>query len=125
MLSKLIFIALGSGLGGVCRYLTGKAVHSLFYPTFPWGTFLVNVLGCLLIGLIYGLIDRGVTLTENMRLFLTVGFCGGFTTFSTFMHENYLLFTSPHLLTAALYMGLSIAVGLLFVYLGYLITTPA
>lgn len=123
MFSKLLFILLGSGLGGVCRYLLGKAVHPSLFPAFPWGTFVVNILGCLIIGILYGLIDRGFNLSENMRLFLTVGFCGGFTTFSTFMHENYLLFTSPQILTVIVYAGLSIMVGLLFVYIGYLITS--
>lgn len=122
MISKLIFIAVGSGLGGICRYFLSKAVNPSFYPNFPWGTFVVNVLGCLFIGIIYGFINKGFNLSENMRLFMTVGFCGGFTTFSTFMHENYLLFTMPQILTVVAYAGLSIIVGLLFVYLGYIIT---
>lgn len=122
MLLKLIFIALGSGLGGICRFLLGKVIHPLFLPSFPWGTFVVNILGCLFIGIIYGFIDRGITLSENMRLFLTVGFCGGFTTFSTFMHENYLLFTTPQVFTVVIYAGLSVIIGLICVYLGYFIT---
>lgn len=123
MITKLLLIAAGSGLGGVCRWLLSKSIHISWLGAFPWGTFVVNVLGCLVIGLIYGLIDRGITLSENMRLLLTVGFCGGFTTFSTFMHENYLLFNAPQFITIALYAGLSFFVGLLFVYIGYLITS--
>ncbi|MCH5319036.1 MAG: fluoride efflux transporter CrcB [Paramuribaculum sp.] len=120
MITKLICIALGSGLGGVGRYLLGKAIHPVFFPSFPWGTLVVNLLGCLVIGSIYGAIDRGFSLSENMRLFLTVGFCGGFTTFSTFSHENFLLFQSPQPLTLLTYMGVSLAGGLFLVYAGYL-----
>ena len=123
MISKLLLIALGSGLGGVCRYLLSRVVHVSWLPAFPWGTLVVNVLGCLFIGLVYGLIDRGVAISENMRLLLTVGFCGGFTTFSTFMHENYLLFNTQQMLMVAMYAGLSFIIGLLFVYVGYLMTS--
>ncbi|MCM1169437.1 MAG: CrcB family protein, partial [Bacteroides sp.] len=86
---------------------------------FPWGTFLVNVAGCFIIGLVYGLIDKGCQLSEGMKLFLTVGFCGGFTTFSSFMHENYLLFLGSEHLSVALYTVASLFVGFLSVYLAY------
>lgn len=115
----IVYIALGSALGGVARYLLSKIVTDNVSGLFPWGTFLVNIVGCLLIGLIYGLLDKGFELNENMRLFLTVGFCGGFTTFSTFAHENFILFQSNNLLTFASYTSLSLFVGLLMAYLGH------
>lgn len=127
MIQNLIAIFLGSGLGGVCRYLAGKAVQSQVADTslFPWGTFVVNVTGCLLIGLFYGLFDRYAAdgfLSQQFRLLLTVGFCGGFTTFSTFINENYLLFQSSNLPLVIGYVALSVVVGFLLLYIGYSLT---
>lgn len=127
MIQNLIAIFVGSGLGGVCRYLAGKAVQSHFSATslFPWGTFAVNVTGCLLIGLFYGLFDRYASdslLSQQFRLLLTVGFCGGFTTFSTFINENYLLFQSSNLPIVIGYVALSVVVGFLLLYIGYSLT---
>lgn len=114
-------VALGSALGGVCRYLLSGVVTDKFPALFPWGTFVVNILGCLIIGLIYGMIDRGVNMGDAARLFLTVGFCGGFTTFSTFAHENYLLFGNGNALILAAYAALSLFFGILAAHLGHLL----
>lgn len=122
MFLKLISIAFGSALGGISRYLLSKSINIPFFSVFPWGTFVVNILGCFLIGLVYGFIDKGINLNENMRLFLTVGFCGGFTTFSTFIHENFILFESNSIITVLVYATMSFAIGLLLVYGGYYIT---
>lgn len=120
-MSKLIYIALGSAIGGVARFLLSKAIDKCFLSSFPWGTFAVNVTGCLIIGLLYGLIDKGNMTSENLRLFLTVGFCGGFTTFSTFAHENYLLFGGGNIMTVAIYASASFFFGILMAYLGHAI----
>ncbi len=112
----------GSCLGGVSRYLISKGMQAACHTVFPWGTFLVNILGCFIIGLVYGFLDKGGYMSDGMRLFLTVGFCGGFTTFSTFMHENYLLFTGPEHLTVILYTIASVLVGFIMVYLAYYLT---
>ena len=125
--ASVIAVFIGSGLGGVCRYLAGKAIQAHVGTTlFPWGTFAVNISGCFLIGLLYGLFDRyaeqhagNLILTTQLRLLLTVGFCGGFTTFSTFINENYLLFHSSNLLLLAGYVALSVAVGFILLYAGY------
>lgn len=117
---KLIYIAAGSALGGVLRYLISRIVQEQAGGLFPWGTFAVNILGCLLIGLIYGLADRGISLGAGMKLFLTVGFCGGFTTFSTFANENCLLFQSGHFPILALYTALSVLLGFTAAWLGHL-----
>lgn len=122
LITNLMIVGAGSCLGGMARYAVGRAVQSVCNCTFPWGTFIVNVLGCLIIGLIFGFIDRGYQLSAEMRLFLTVGVCGGFTTFSTFMNENYLLFTGSGHLTALLYILSSVVAGFLMLYLAYYIT---
>lgn len=120
MLKTIVYICIGSGLGGVLRFLVSRWVQGLFDASaFPWGTFAVNVAGCFIIGLIYGAVDRGYELSPEMKAFLTVGLCGGFTTFSTFMHENYLLFNSSEFPTVVLYAGASFTVGLLMAYAGH------
>ncbi len=119
MIKILFFIGMGSFLGGVARYGLSRLMAALAGVPSTWGTWAANVLGCLLIGLLYGLFDRYDSIGEHWRLFLTVGFCGGFTTFSTFMHENYVHLTAGRFLESALYATLSFAVGLLMVYIGH------
>ncbi len=102
---KLILIA-GSGgfLGTVARYLSSRYIQALFLSSFPFGTFLVNTLGCLLIGIFYGISQKGGVLSSEWILFLTVGFCGGFTTFSAFAGENLaMLRDGKHTLFCTLY----------------------
>jgi len=121
-LISILAVGAGSCLGGVTRYLVGRLLPGAAGTAFPWGTFIVNIAGCLLIGLIYGLLDRGVHLSAPMRLFLTVGFCGGFTTFSTFAHDGYLLLGGGNPLTFILYAAMTLALGLAAVYLAYALT---
>lgn len=121
-IANILIVGAGSCLGGMARYLVSKGLQTVCHTAFPWGTFAVNVLGCFIIGLIYGFIDRGGHMTDGMRLFLTVGFCGGFTTFSTFMHENYLLFNASGHLTLALYAAASVLSGFLMIYAAYSLT---
>lgn len=116
---NIIAVGAGSCIGGVLRYLLSKLIQTSTAGAFPWGTLAVNLIGCLVIGIIYGLLDRGLTLSPAMKLFLTVGFCGGFTTFSTFMHENYLLFGGGSLLPFIVYAAASFIFGLALVYGGY------
>ena len=75
MLKTLLFIGMGSFTGGVLRYLISRYVQNFLIPSFPLGTFLVNILGCFAIGLFYGLFERGNLMSPNLRIFLTVGFC--------------------------------------------------
>lgn len=118
-MNTILIVGAGSCLGGMARYLLSKLIQTSAGGVFPWGTLAVNVLGCLVIGFVYGLLDRGFNLSEGMKMFLTVGFCGGFTTFSTFMNENYLLFGSGHLLTVLAYAAVSLLLGLGMTYAGY------
>jgi len=122
MLKILFIIGSGSFIGGVARYLTSKFIHSLSVSAFPFGTFAVNILGCYLIGLFFGFSDRGNYMSEEWRIFLTVGFCGGFTTFSAFSNENLTLLRDGNFLYVALYASLSVFLGLLATYLGNIST---
>lgn len=116
-----LFIGAGSFAGGIARYLLSRLIQSHAASGFPWGTLAVNVAGCLAIGLLYGLFERGNLLNAELRLFLTVGFCGGFTTFSTFIHENYALLGGQQFLHFAGYALLSFALGMLAAHLGHLL----
>ncbi len=121
MLKTLLFIGTGSFIGGISRYLLSRVIQTNVVSGFPWGTMTVNVLGCFFIGLLDGLSERGNLVNGNLRMFLTVGFCGGFTTFSTFVHENYTLFNNDNFLHFATYSVLSFGAGLLAAYSGHLI----
>lgn len=118
MIRNILIVALGGALGSVARYLLAKITDENAGTVFPFGTMLVNILGCLIIGIIYGLYDRTVMSSPNIKLFLTVGFCGGFTTFSTFMNESLRLFSSDRIVLGALYAGGSVFLGLIAVYSG-------
>jgi fluoride exporter len=122
MLKLLFIIGTGSFIGGVSRYLTSRFIQNTLISAFPFGTFVVNLLGCFLIGLIYGFAERGNISSSEWRMFLTVGFCGGFTTFSTFTNENMLLLKDGNFFHFALYTSLSVFLGLTATYLGNLIT---
>ena len=121
MVKTLFFTGAGSFAGGIARYLLSRLIQSPAASFFPWGTLAVNVAGCLAIGLLYGLFERGNLLNAELRLFLTVGFCGGFTTFSTFIHENYALLGGQQFLHFAGYALLSFALGMLAAHLGHLL----
>ena len=121
MVKTLLFIGAGSFAGGIARFLLSRLIQSNVSSGFPWGTLAVNVAGCLAIGLLYGLFERGQLMNDGLRLFLTVGFCGGFTTFSTFIHENYALLGGQNLLQAAGYALLSFVLGMLAAHLGHLL----
>ena len=118
---KIILVAVGSGLGGVLRYLVPYWIGAA--KGFPWSTLTVNVIGSLLIGLLSGLLARyGGAAAESVRAFAVIGFCGGFTTFSTFSNETFRLIEGGQWMSAAGYVGLSLVAGLLAVSVGYLIS---
>lgn len=119
MLRAILFVGLGSAGGGILRYLVGKWVHNLIASSFPLGTMAVNVLGCFVIGLVYGIFDRGTSGDMNMQLLLATGFCGGFTTFSSFINENYTMLQNGNLLHFALYTGVSVVLGLLVLFFAH------
>lgn len=122
MFKNILLVAVGGAFGSVARYLLSRAVQHTVLSAFPLGTLTVNVAGCLLIGLIGGLAGDGGMISREWRLILTMGFCGGFTTFSTFMNETAQLMRADNIVLAALYVGASVMLGLLAVYLGMQIT---
>ena len=114
MLRNILLVAVGGAAGSVARYLLSKAVQEAAASAFPWGTMTVNIAGCLLIGFIAGLpLGGGDGQWDGLKLALTVGFCGGFTTFSTFMGESLTLAKGGDTLLSAAYIGASVAVGIL------------
>lgn len=117
----LLIIGSGGFLGTISRYLLSRFVQNHVLSSFPFGTMTVNLVGCFLIGLLFGLADRGNVMNDELRLFLTVGFCGGFTTFSTFANENIALLRDGNILYFALYTAISVFVGILLTYFGQLI----
>ena len=121
MVKILFLIGAGSFIGGVSRFLTSRYIQNNFISAFPLGTFIVNILGCFIIGLVYGLTEKGNLVSAEWRVFLTVGFCGGFTTFSTFANENISLLKDGDFFIFALYTSLSVFLGLVATYLGNLI----
>ncbi|MEP6597719.1 MAG: fluoride efflux transporter CrcB [Ginsengibacter sp.] len=117
-IKTILIIFAGSGFGGVARYGMQTWIFRIYPFTFPLGTFIVNSTGCFLIGLFYALSEKGNLLTPEWRLALTTGFCGGFTTFSTFAYENMNLLRTGDYLYFGLYIAASVVLGIVAVYLG-------
>jgi len=117
----MAIVGMGGFLGAIARYLVSGYLQQNVTSVFPWGTFVVNITGCLLIGLVYGLSERGEVLSPEIRLFLTVGICGGFTTFSTLSNDALMLIRQQEWFRFALYTSLSLFAGLVAVYFGRLI----
>jgi CrcB protein len=121
-LKNILLVLAGSAAGGSVRYITSLMIQSKNTTQFPLGTFLINLIGCLIIGMIYAIASRNASTGSDIKLLLATGFCGGFTTFSAFAFENLELFKSGQYLTALLYIILSVVLGILAVILGaYLI----
>ncbi|MCR4764944.1 MAG: fluoride efflux transporter CrcB [Bacteroidaceae bacterium] len=110
---NILLVALGGAVGSAGRYLISRWLTGAF----PWGTLTVNIIGSLLIGLLVGMSAKGC-LSPEMRLLLVTGFCGGFTTFSTFANESLSMMKTGDALLMALYVGISVTIGILAVFLG-------
>ena len=116
-MKQLLLVFIGGGFGSVLRYIIGKHLNNP-ESGIPYGTFAANILGSLLIGIILGLAAKNETLTSNQTLLLATGFCGGFTTFSTFAYENHVLLKSGDFTNFALYTIASFIIGFLAVFFG-------
>ena len=122
--TNLLLVAVGGMLGSVLRYMLSVFVNSKFpsNTTFPWGTFTVNILGSLVIGLVLGHSLRNQQFEQQWRLFLATGVCGGFTTFSALSNESYLLLKEQQFTPFFIYIAVSLVLGIMATSLGYLIT---
>ena len=117
---NIIAVGAGSFIGGIARYLVSHTMKGIS-KSFPWATLLVNLLGCLTIGLLWGFLSRNASESTSWGLFLTVGLCGGFTTFSTFSKEALTMLQTGQIWGFASYIALSILAGIALVALGYYI----
>ena len=120
-MKSFLLVFLGGGLGSGLRYLVTITMNQ-YSKVLPFGTFTVNMLGCLLIGLILGYAQKENTLTSNQTLLLATGFCGGFTTFSAFANENLELIKNGELFNFCVYTIGSVLIGILAVFIGFYLT---
>lgn len=117
----LFYVALGSAIGGVARYLLGGLAQRLFDTTFPVGTLLINISGSLLLGAFVRYATETPTFSPDLRAFLTIGLCGGYTTFSTFSYETVALLEDGEWTRAGFYVGASVLLALLGTLLGFML----
>lgn len=122
MIRNLLLIGTGGFLGSISRFMASRFMQNNFPSAFPFGTFFVNITGCFILGLIYGMSDRSSLFNSGWKMFLTVGFCGGFTTFSTFANENLAMLRDGEFFYFFLYTGLSVFLGVAATFLGVLMT---
>jgi len=122
MFRTILLIGIGGGIGSVFRYFTTIFVKKYVSLSFPLATFLTNVLGCLLIGILLGTFERHQLTNPDLKFFFVTGFCGGYTTFSTFAYENVNLVQTNNSAIAFAYIGLSVLTGLFAVWLGLTLT---
>lgn len=118
MLQSIIAVGIGGFVGSIFRYLISHYINISTHSTFPFGTLTVNVVGSFLIGIIIAAALEG-DLNKSMRLLLATGFCGGFTTFSSFSYEFFSLLQHEQTGYAFLYAIASFVLGLAFVWLGF------
>jgi len=120
-IKNILLVLVGSGIGGASRYIIADFIKQKYSPKYPLGTCLINIVGCFIIGLVLGYFAKNTTENADIKLLLTTGFCGGFTTFSAFAAENLYLIKSGNQLTALFYIVLSVLLGILATFLGSII----
>ncbi|MDG1384353.1 MAG: fluoride efflux transporter CrcB [Flavobacteriaceae bacterium] len=120
-MKQVLLVFVGGGVGSALRYVVGTFLKTVS-SGFPWGTFSVNVIGSLLIGIFMGIVLKNSSFSENQTLLLITGFCGGFTTFSAFAYENQVFLKEGDLTNFFIYTLGSIGVGIMAVFLGLFIS---
>ena len=120
IIKNILTVGVGSFIGGAARYLVSLGMKGIG-KGFPWATLAVNLVGCLMIGLLWGLLSRNAAENTSWGLFLTVGLCGGLTTFSTFSKEALAMLQTGQIWGFAIYIAISILAGIALVALGYYI----
>jgi CrcB protein len=118
-MKHILLVGIGGFIGSIARFFISKLNLSWHFLSIPMGTLTVNIIGSFIIGFIVGISAKSEIITPGLRLFLMVGICGGFTTFSSFTLENLTLMQNGQFLSVLIYTGLSIFFGFLAVYLGY------
>lgn len=118
MIKAMLIAGLGGFMGTCLRYLTGRLCHLWELGGFPLDTFVVNIVGSFIIGALLGLAERNNFITPTMNVLLVTGFCGGFTTFSSFADDIFLLMQQRNWTIFAIYTSLSIILGVFFVWIG-------
>jgi fluoride exporter len=118
MMKNLLLVALGGGAGSIARYLCSRWITQAYPHSFPWGTFVVNISGCFLIGLLWAFFSTETQWSNEGKLLLITGLCGGFTTFSAFTLEGIGLLKENKTGLLLIYTGASVITGLLATYGG-------
>lgn len=118
MIKNVLLVGLGGGIGSMARYLCQRWFATSYVSSFPWGTFTVNIIGCLAIGIFWGLSFKSFNTNESGKLFLMTGLCGGFTTFSAFTLEGVSFLREQKLALFFSYVAASVLIGLLATYIG-------
>ena len=121
MLRTILIVGTGGFIGSVMRYLVQVWVEKGLMSTFPWGTFVANIAGSFIIGVVFALAEKGNIVNNEWRMFLAVGICGGFTTFSSFAYNNLTLLKEQAYASFFLNVGGSLFLGILAVYLGIIL----
>jgi len=118
---NLLLVGIGGFVGSIARYLVAVVFASQVPSVFPFASLTVNIVGCFVIGVLFALSDRGNFLSPEWRILLTTGFCGGFTTFSTFSYESLRLMQDGEYLYLGAYVLLSVVIGLAATYFGIIL----
>ncbi|MEE4285740.1 MAG: fluoride efflux transporter CrcB [Mariniphaga sp.] len=121
MLRTILLVGTGGFIGSVMRYLVQYYMEKSLASTFPWGTFIANIAGSFIIGVVFALAEKGNLMNAEWRIFLAVGICGGFTTFSSFAYNNLTLLNDRAWGSLLLNIGGNLFLGILAVYLGIIL----